>query len=157
MKRKAPETNFELMRNLAEAFDATPPEGATEAAEELRACGLVPAGVGKQLAAAAREALKASPMDWRVRAAQERAPELSISSPKELQIEDMAWTRGVLVCYQRLDGAAARLVVRGPRGLITVSTALPSVGPRRFAVAHELGDLEVDRRENSLSLCVAEE
>src|SRR5439155_15001220 len=78
MKRKAPETNFELMRNLAEAFDATPPEGATEAAEELRAWGLVPAGVGKQLAAAAREALKVSPMDWRVRAAQERARALSL-------------------------------------------------------------------------------
>jgi len=90
-------------------------------------------------------------------AAERLVAELSISSPKELQIEDIAWTRGVLVCYQRLDGAAARLVVRGPRGLITVSTALPSVGQRRFAVAHELGHLELHRRENSLSLCVAEE
>ncbi len=83
--------------------------------------------------------------------------ELGISSPKELQIDDIAWVRGVLVCYEHLDCAAARLVVRGNRGLITVSTALPGVGQRRFAVAHELGHLELHKGESSLSLCVVEE
>jgi len=70
-------------------------------------------------------------------AAEQLVAELGISTPKDLQVEDIAWTRGVLVCYEHLDCAAARLVMRGNRGLITVSTTLTSVPQQRFAVAHE--------------------
>lgn len=81
--------------------------------------------------------------------------ELGITSPQEVAIEDIAWMRGALVCHERLDKAAARLVVRGSKSVITVSTALRSHGQRRFAVAHELGHLELHRDRNDVNLCLS--
>jgi len=81
--------------------------------------------------------------------------ELGITAPRELVIEDIAWVRGALVCYERLERAAARLVVRGSKSVITVSTELSSVGQRRFAVGHELGHLELHRTRNDVNLCLS--
>jgi len=72
MNRKPPASNEEFLHHLSDAFDAVPPEGPVEAADELRAWGLDPAAVGKQLGEFARKALQTSPFNWRVRAARER-------------------------------------------------------------------------------------
>lgn len=80
--------------------------------------------------------------------------QLCIASPQDIIVEDIAWARNALVVYDRLDSAAARLVVRGDRAIITVSTRITNDGQRRFAVAHELGHLELHRKLNDLNLCV---
>jgi hypothetical protein len=60
------------MQSLAQAFDAVAPTDLAEAREELRARGLDPDQVARHLAHIAHEALERSPLNWRVRAEQER-------------------------------------------------------------------------------------
>lgn len=96
-------------------------------------------------------------MSWVESVAERLLSDLGITSPTEINVDNIAWTRNALVCYEHLDGAAARLVVRGDSSIITVSTTLVNQGQERFAVAHELGHLELHRKLNDLSLCLADD
>jgi Zn-dependent peptidase ImmA (M78 family) len=71
-----------------------------------------------------------------------------------LKLEEIAWTRGVLVNYEILEGAEARLVTAKGRGVITVSTAIKDPRRKRFSVAHELGHFELHKTHQGLSLCI---
>jgi hypothetical protein len=77
MTGKGPQTNAELIRALSEAFDSVPPESPDEATEELRSIGADPEQISKRLGEYAREALKRSPLNWRVRAEEERIEALA--------------------------------------------------------------------------------
>ena len=96
-------------------------------------------------------------MSFAEKAADRVVETLCITSPRDLVIEDVAWERKALVLYERLDSAAARLVVRGDGAVITVSTRITNAGQRRFAVAHELGHFELHRSLNNLNLCVEDD
>lgn len=80
--------------------------------------------------------------------------ELRIVSPEDLRfLEKIIWARRAQVIYEPLEGSEARLLsVPGKRSIITVSST-ESYRPRqRFSIAHELGHLELHRRElNSIS------
>lgn len=77
MAAKTPQTNADLMRALADAFDAVPPEDLEEARQELRSVGLDPDEIGKRLGQLARQSLETSPLNWRVRAERERTEALA--------------------------------------------------------------------------------
>src|SRR5713226_4825451 len=77
MAGKRPQTNADLIRALSEAFNSVPPQNLDEAGEELRSIGIDPEQVGKRLGEYAREALKRSPLNWRVRAEEERREALA--------------------------------------------------------------------------------
>jgi Zn-dependent peptidase ImmA (M78 family) len=96
-------------------------------------------------------------VSWVENVAERVLSELGITSATEINVDNIAWTRNALVCYEHLDGAAARLVVRGDSSVITVSTRLASRGQKRFAAAHELGHLELHRKLNNLNLCLADD
>lgn len=84
--------------------------------------------------------------------------ELEIASLDDLlRIEDIAWARGALVRDARLSGAEARLAVLGRHAIITVSTEIDHRQRRRFAIAHELGHLEMHKKDSALSLCTSED
>jgi Zn-dependent peptidase ImmA (M78 family) len=74
-------------------------------------------------------------------------------SARELIIEDLALALGVIVIEDRLDTAEARLVRKGPRGLIRVNQAIPERGRKRFAVAHELGHWILHRNISQINAC----
>lgn len=74
-----------------------------------------------------------------------------------LRLEEIAWARGALVEYQKLDGAEARLVVAKGRGVITVSTKITDQRRKRFSIAHELGHFEMHQNTQELSLCLNED
>jgi IrrE N-terminal-like domain len=80
--------------------------------------------------------------------------ELGITQPSEISVDDIAWMRRALVRDEDLKGAEARLVTFGNRAIISVSTAIIETGRRRFAIAHEIGHLELHRQISSLALCV---
>ena len=61
-----------------------------------------------------------------------------LTSPGELVLEDIALAMGVLVIEGRLDGADARLLRKGSKGIIRVKESIPERGRKRFAIAHEL-------------------
>jgi len=68
------------------------------------------------------------------------------STPRELVLEDLALAMGILVVEAKLDKADARLIRRGPRGLIRVKHDIPEPGRKRFAIAHELGHWALHRK-----------
>lgn len=71
-----------------------------------------------------------------------------------LMLEEIAWVRGVLVNYETLEGAEARLVTAKGRGVITVSSAIRDPRRKRFSIAHELGHFELHKTHRVLSLCI---
>ncbi len=91
---------------------------------------------------------------WATQRAEQIIANFGITAPADLCVEDIAWERGALVRDELLEGSVARLVVFGQRGIITVSTTIREVGRRRFAIAHELGHLEMHRSVSDLNLCL---
>lgn len=86
--------------------------------------------------------------------AQRLIDELGINDRSDLELlEQIAWERGALVTEKKLDGAEARIVIVGRRAIITVSSTINDPHRRRFSIVHELGHLEMHRRENKLALC----
>lgn len=96
-------------------------------------------------------------MSWAENVADKMIADLCISSADAIDIENIAWTRKALVSYERLESAAARLVVSGTLSVITVSNTITNRAQQRFAVAHELGHLELHPAQNNLSLCLSED
>jgi len=74
--RKTPDTSSEFVALISKAFEASPPEGLEDSVEELRAAGLDPAAVGREIAEFAKAAYAVSPLNWRVSAARERTAAL---------------------------------------------------------------------------------
>jgi len=77
----------------------------------------------------------------------------AVTRPGELQLEDGAMALGVLVVIEQLDGASARLVRKGNKGIARVSNRITLAGARRFAIAHELGHWEQHQDKSQLFLC----
>ena len=75
------------------------------------------------------------------------------ASPSDLVLEDLAWTRGVIVTEGPMDKMQARLVRRGNTGMIRVKQDIPIPGQRRFALAHELGHWELHSTESQIFAC----
>ncbi len=75
------------------------------------------------------------------------------NSPKELVLEDLALSLGVLVVEAALEKADARLVRRGDHGLVRVSQTIPETGRRRFAIAHELGHWMLHKSQSQINAC----
>lgn len=62
-----------------------------------------------------------------------------IRAPAEIDLEAIATALGVHPCEGPLEGCEARLVRKGSQGIARVSSAIPEVGRKRFALAHEIG------------------
>src|SRR3990172_7480750 len=84
--------------------------------------------------------------------------ELGITEPEDLKLLDLiAWQRGALVIEQPLKGAEARLTFVGVRAIITISSAVLDPRRKRFSIAHEIGHLEMHRRDGNLAFCTKED
>jgi len=81
--------------------------------------------------------------------------DLKIKEAGELSIEDIAWTRGAIVVENGLRGADARLIYTpGVRpAIIRVNATITHLGRRRFAIAHELGHLELKHNPGAPTEC----
>lgn len=64
--------------------------------------------------------------------------ELGIASAHDIDVEAIAFDRGIDVLYEALDGCEATLVGFGSNAIATVSPS-SSRGRERFSVAHEVG------------------
>lgn len=82
--------------------------------------------------------------------------DLRVFSIEDLRLlREIAYERGATVLEEHLDGMEAQVVSLGQEAIITISTTVKNHRRRRFAIAHELGHLEMHRGETSVSLCVA--
>ena len=84
---------------------------------------------------------------------------LKIEKPSDLSIEDIAWIEGALVIENGLRGADARLVATpGVRpAIIRVNATVTPPGRKRFAIAHELGHLELNHNPGGLIECAEQQ
>lgn len=80
---------------------------------------------------------------------------LRIRKPSEISIEDIAWTRGAIVVENGLRGADARLVYTPDvrPAIIRVNATIRHLGRRRFAIAHELGHMELKHSPGAPTEC----
>jgi len=78
---------------------------------------------------------------------------LKIKHPSEISIEDIAWTQGMLVREDFLEGSDGRLIIQGKRGIVTVKKNIPEPGRKRFVAAHELGHFEMHKNQNIVTSC----
>jgi Zn-dependent peptidase ImmA (M78 family) len=77
----------------------------------------------------------------------------TITCPEDIALEDMAMASGVLVVEDHLEGAEARLLRKGGKGIIRVKAGIPEIGRRRFAIAHDLGHWELHADLSQWALC----
>lgn len=80
-----------------------------------------------------------------------------LTSPEELDLEDLAYALGVVVLEGRLDSADARLIRKGAKGLIRVKADIPEPGRKRFAVAHEIGHWLLHESLSQVLSCTSED
>ena len=72
-----------------------------------------------------------------------------VTEPAHIDLEAIAEDSGARVVHRPLDGCEARLVVTGDHGVISVNSASPYEGRRRFSLAHELAHWFCDRKTGS--------
>jgi Zn-dependent peptidase ImmA (M78 family) len=78
-------------------------------------------------------------------------------SPRELVLEDLAFSLGVVVLEAPLSGMDARLVRGKKRGLIRVKADIPELGRKRFAAAHEIGHWRMHAKISQILACTAQD
>jgi len=69
--------------------------------------------------------------------------EFCITTPEEIDVEGIAMSRGLLVVEDTLEGADARLVRKGNKGILRVRQNIPEIGKKRFVIGHDLGHWEL--------------
>jgi Zn-dependent peptidase ImmA (M78 family) len=86
--------------------------------------------------------------------AQQVITALRITSIEDLHLtEEIAWQRGAVILEEELAGSEARLIICRPRSIITVSTTIGDANRRRFGATHEIGHLEMHRKQCSVFNC----
>lgn len=82
--------------------------------------------------------------------------DLNHPHPREVPLEDLAMSLGVLVTDGELEGAEGRLIRKASHGIIRVRSGINYTGRRRFTIAHELGHWKL-HDDVSQFLCVEED
>ena len=73
--------------------------------------------------------------------------------PNEVDLEDLAMFRGVLVTPGGVSGASGRLIRNGNNGIIRYNQKIKQPGKVRFTIAHELGHWELHADKSQFLLC----
>lgn len=92
-----------------------------------------------------------------VRTAQRVIEDYGIRRPEDIDLEAIAFDRGLVVIDAPLSGSWARLLRKGNRGLVRVSDSIPYAGQRRFCIAHELGHFLLHEDQSQLEACSNED
>lgn len=79
--------------------------------------------------------------------AEELIREFGITTPSEIDIEAIAYDRGIEVSYEELHGCEATLIGFGNRAIATINPS-SSRGRERFSIAHEIGHWQMHRGQS---------
>jgi Zn-dependent peptidase ImmA (M78 family) len=77
-------------------------------------------------------------------------------SPEEIELEDIAFQRGITIKSAHLNKVEALLLRKAAKGIICVSDRDMELGRRRFAIAHELGHWHCHKNISQAWLCTAD-
>lgn|SRR3989338_1439882 len=90
---------------------------------------------------------------WALAKARQLASYLSLRHPCDMEIDDIAFSRNIIVKDGKLNGAEGRLVRISNTGVITVSDSIKEQTRRRFIISHEIGHFELHQNHDQLALC----
>jgi len=79
--------------------------------------------------------------------------EYGITEPESIDLEAIAFDRGVFVREAPLTGSWGRLLRKGSGGVIRISSAIQSEGQKRFCIAHEMGHFLLHENSDQLAFC----
>lgn len=79
--------------------------------------------------------------------------EYGISSPDEIELEVIAFDRGLIIQEKELIGCEGRLINNQSHGLIIINKSIRESGKKRFIIAHEMGHFELQKGKTSFSIC----
>jgi Zn-dependent peptidase ImmA (M78 family) len=89
-------------------------------------------------------------------AAEKLLQSYGICRPDQIDLEAIAFDRGAIVTYKKLEGCDARIVGNGKKAIIAVSTR-STPERQRFSIGHELGHWEEDWRGGGGFLCAQDD
>lgn len=90
-------------------------------------------------------------------AALELLQQFAITTPRDIQVQNLATACGAVVIEAPLEGCEARLVRGRTRGVIRVRSTIPESGRKRFAAAHELGHFLLHADVSQYFICTADD
>ncbi len=78
---------------------------------------------------------------------------LDIRHPKEIEIEQIAYTRGLFIYEDVLEGSEGRLLHIAGKGFARINANIHEQGRKRFTMAHELGHFELHEDSELIRSC----
>ena len=88
-----------------------------------------------------------------IRTARRLVEDYAIRVPAEIDTEAIALDQGLYVTTGPLSGSWARLLRKGSKGVVRVSSSIQSEGQRRFCVAHEIGHFLLHAGQSQIEQC----
>lgn len=79
--------------------------------------------------------------------------EYGISSPEDIDLELIAFERGLIIQEKELIGCEGRLISNKNYGMIIINKSIRENGKKRFIIAHEMGHYELQKGKNNISIC----
>lgn len=85
------------------------------------------------------------------RSAQVIIKDFGITDPSDISLDFVAVDRGIFPREAPLQGCDARLLIDVDHsyGIATISSVIPEIGRKRFALAHEIGHFELHRADSN--------
>ena len=79
-----------------------------------------------------------------------------ISAPEEIDLEAIAWHKGIDIKEGKLTGSEAELIRKKGAGVIRIRSGEKETPRGRFSIAHELGHWELHEHQSQLWLCTGD-
>lgn len=77
--------------------------------------------------------------------AQKMFEELGQPSPKDMTMEDIAWSCGLVVKTVEMDGSEGRIIMNNDSGIVTINSSIAYQPKINYIIAHEIGHFRMHR------------
>lgn len=67
------------------------------------------------------------------------------SEPSDMSMEDIAWSKGLIVKFKEMDGSQGRILMSPNEGIITINKSIGYQPKINWIIAHEIGHAELHR------------
>lgn len=71
--------------------------------------------------------------------------EIGWSQPSDMTIEEIAWSRGLIVKFKEMEGSQARIIMNDEEGIISINSSITYQPKINYIIAHEIGHSRLHR------------
>jgi Zn-dependent peptidase ImmA (M78 family) len=65
--------------------------------------------------------------------------------PSDMSMEEIAWSRGLIVRFKEMDGSQGRILMSNDEGIITINSSITYQPKINYIIAHEIGHAQLHR------------